>query len=69
MEVTSTPLESSFFKALALLNCKLDFAITYISNLDIPPKNFEKGLPKNILEKNTVFCKKGVKIWAFDGTL
>jgi hypothetical protein len=30
-------------------------------------KNFEGGLPKQILEKNTVFCKKGVEIWAFDG--
>jgi hypothetical protein len=24
---------------------------------------------KNILEKNTVFWKKGVQIWAFDGIL
>jgi hypothetical protein len=30
---------------------------------------FEGGLPKNILEKNTVFWKKGVEIWAFDGIL
>ncbi len=30
-------------------------------------KNFEGGLPKNILEKNTVYWKKGVEIWAFDG--
>jgi hypothetical protein len=27
------------------------------------------GLPKHILDKNTVFWKKGVEIWAFDGTL
>jgi hypothetical protein len=25
-------------------------------------------LPKHILKKNTVFRKKGVKIWTFDGT-
>ncbi len=55
MEVTSTPAKSSFFRALALLNCKLDFIITYIPNLDIPPKILRGGLPKHILEKNTVF--------------
>ncbi len=26
-------------------------------------------LPKHILEKNTVFSKKGVEIWAFDGSV
>ncbi len=35
VEVTSTPAEISFFRALAL---KLDFIFTYIPNLDIPPK-------------------------------
>jgi hypothetical protein len=30
--------ENCIFKALALLNCKLDFIFTYIPNLDIPPK-------------------------------
>ena len=38
VEVTSTPAKSSLFKDLALLKCKLEFAITYIPNLDIPPK-------------------------------
>jgi hypothetical protein len=27
------------------------------------------GLPRHILEKTTVFRKKGVEIWVFDGTL
>ncbi len=30
-------------------------------------KNFEGRLPRHILEKTTVFRKKGVEIWAFDG--
>jgi hypothetical protein len=30
-------------------------------------KNFEGGLPRHILEKNTVLWKKAVEIWAFDG--
>jgi hypothetical protein len=28
-----------------------------------------RGLPRHILEKTTVFRKKGVEIWAFDGNL
>ncbi len=35
----------------------------------VPPKILWGGLPKNSLEKNTVFWKKGVEIWAFDGTV
>ncbi len=31
-------------------------------------QKFWGGLTKNILEKNRVFWKKGVEIWAFDGT-
>jgi hypothetical protein len=27
------------------------------------------GLPKHIIEKNTFFRKKGVELWAFDGTV
>jgi hypothetical protein len=65
--VTSTPAESSFFRALHCYNCKLDFIITYIPNLYIPPKILRGGLPRHILEKTTVFLKKGVEIWAFDG--
>jgi hypothetical protein len=38
VEVTSTPAEMSFFKALALLKFKPNFIFTYIPNLDIPPK-------------------------------
>jgi hypothetical protein len=38
VEVTSTPAESSFFRALSLLKCTLDFNITYIPILDKPPK-------------------------------
>ncbi len=67
--VTSTPAESSFFRALALFKLKTDFIITYIPNLYIPPKNFlGGGLPIHILEKTNVFRKMGVEIWAFDGT-
>ncbi len=70
MEITSTPAESSFFRALALLNCKRDFIFTDISSLDIPPKMLRGGLKTYSREKrkkNTVFVKKGVEIEAFDG--
>jgi hypothetical protein len=58
MEVTSTPAEISFFKALALLNCKLDFIFTYIPNLDIPPKIL-RGAYLRIFKK-TLFYEKRV---------
>ncbi len=48
--VNSKPAENSFFRARAVL--KLYTA--QILNLDMPPK-FLEGLPKYILEKNTVF--------------
>ncbi len=68
MEVISTPAESSFFKALVLLNCKLDFIITYIPNLDIhvPPKIL-RGAYQRIFQRKTLFSEKRVEIWAFDG--
>jgi hypothetical protein len=47
-----TPEENSFFRARAVL--KLYTA--QILNLDMPPK-FLEGLPKYILEKNTVFFR------------
>ncbi len=59
MEVTSTPAESSFVKALALLNCKLDFIITYIPNLDIPPKIL-RGAYQRIFYRKTLFTEKRV---------
>ncbi len=59
VEVTSTLAESSFFKALALLNCKLDFIITYILNLDIPPKIL-RGLTKDYFWEKHCFLKKRV---------
>ncbi len=70
VELTSTPAESSFYKALALLKLSAwlhyhiysEFRHTYI---DI---NFEGGLPKNILEKNTVLWKKGVEMVLTDFT-
>ncbi len=68
MAVTSTPAESSFFRALALLNCKLDFSITYIPNLYIRPKIL-RGAAKTYFRENHCFSKKGDKIWAFDGTV
>ncbi len=68
MDVTSTPAESSFFKALALLKLKPGLHFHIYSEFRHTSKNFEGGLPKNILEKNTVFWKKGVEIWAFDGS-
>jgi hypothetical protein len=57
MEVTSTPEESSFFRALALLKLKLDFIVAS-SEFRHTSKNFEGGFPKHILEKNTVFKKR-----------
>jgi hypothetical protein len=68
VDVTSTPAESSFFKALALLKLKPGLHFHIYSEFRHTSKNFEGGLPKNILEKNTVFWKKGVEIWAFDGS-
>jgi hypothetical protein len=59
VEVTSTPAESSFFRALALLKLQLDLIITYIPNLDIPPNILRGGgFPKHILEKNAVSEKR-----------
>ncbi len=60
MEVTSTPAESSFFRALSLL--KLYTGLQYHKYLDFrqTSKNFDGGLPKHILEKNT-FMKKGCR--------
>ncbi len=59
VEVTSTPAESSFLGP---------FHFHIYSELRHTSKKFEGGLPLHILEKNTVFWKKGVEIWAFDGT-
>jgi hypothetical protein len=61
VEVTSTPAESSFFRALALQNCKLDFTITYIPNLDIPPKIL-RGVTKTYFREKHCFLKKAVEI-------
>ncbi len=68
VEVTSTPAESSFFEALALLKLWTGLHYHIYSEFRHNSKNFEGGLPKNILQKNTVLWKKGVEIWAFDGT-
>ncbi len=67
VEVTSTPAEICFFKALALLKLEIGLHFHIDSEFRHTFKNFEGGLPKNILEKNTVLWKKGVEIWAFDG--
>ncbi len=53
VEVTSTPAESSFFKALALLKLLTVLHYHIYSEFRQTSKNFEGGLPKNILEKNT----------------
>ncbi len=66
--VTSTPGESSFFRALALLKLYTGLHNHIYSEFIHTSKNFEGGLPRNILEKTTVFRKKGVEIWAFDGS-
>ncbi len=55
MKVTSTPAESSFFKALALLKLYTGLHYHIYSEFRHTSKNFESALPKNILEKNTVF--------------
>jgi hypothetical protein len=55
VKVTSTPAESSFFKALALLKLYTGLHYHIYSEFRHTSKNFESALPKNILEKNTVF--------------
>jgi hypothetical protein len=67
MEVTSTPAESSFFSTLSLIKLYTGLQYHIDSDFRQTSKNFEGGLLKHILEKNTVFGKKGVEIWAFDG--
>ncbi len=67
VEITSTPAESSFFRALSLLKLYTGLQYHIYSDFRQTSKNFEGGLPKHILEKNTVFWKKGVEVWAFDG--
>ncbi len=70
VEVTSTPAERSFFRALSLLKLYTGLQYHIYSGFRQTSKNFwEGGLPKHILEKNTVFWKKGVEIWAFDGSI
>ncbi len=69
MEVTSTPAERSFFRALSLLKLYTGLQYHIYSDIRQTSKNLEGGLPKHILEKNTVFWNKGVEIWAFDGSL
>jgi hypothetical protein len=54
LEVTSTPEESSFFRALALAVKIVNWTSSY-SEFRHTSKNFERGFPKHILEKNTVF--------------
>ncbi len=68
VEVTSTPAESSFFRPLHFSNCKVDFILTYVPNLAIPPKIL-RGLTKEYFREKHCFLKKkkGVEIWAFDG--
>ncbi len=58
MEVTSTPAESSFFRALSLLKLYTGLQYHIDSDFRQTSKNFEEGLPKHILEKNTVFWKR-----------
>jgi hypothetical protein len=69
MAVTSALPENFLLRAHVVLNLypgnhhDIGPEFRYIS------KNFEGGLLKHILENNTVFWKKSVEIWAFDGTL
>ncbi len=66
--VTSTPAVSSFFRALALSKLYTGLHYHIYSEFIHTSKIFEGGLPRHILEKTTVFRKKGVEIWAFDGS-
>jgi hypothetical protein len=59
MEVTSTPAESSFFRALLLLKLYTGLQYHMDSYFRQTSKNFEGGLPKHILEK-TLFSEKRV---------
>jgi hypothetical protein len=59
VEVTSTLAENSFFKALILLKLYTGLHYHIYSEFRHTSKNFEGGLPKNILEK-TLFYEKRV---------
>jgi hypothetical protein len=62
VKVTSTPADA----LLKLYTAWTSISHTVYSDFRQTSKNVEGGLPKHILEKNTVFRKKGVEIWAFD---
>jgi hypothetical protein len=59
VEVTSTPAENSFFRALSLLKLYVGLQYHIYSSFRQTSKNFEGGLPKHILGKNT-FSEKRV---------
>ncbi len=70
MAVTSALPENFLLRAHVVLNLYTENHHYISSQFKHTSKNFEGGLPKHILEileKNTVFWKKGVEIWAFDG--
>ncbi len=67
LAVTSTPAECIFFRALALLKLYTGLQYHICSEFIHTSKNIEGGLPRHVLEKTTVFRKKGVEIWAFHG--
>ncbi len=60
MEVTSTPAESSFFKALALLKLQTGLHYHIYSEFRHTPKPFEGGgLTKEYFREKHYFLKKG----------
>ncbi len=64
MEETSTPAEISFLKAFALLK--------FFSNrlrIKTYLQKFWGGLTEEYFREKHCFIKKGVEIWAFEGTL
>jgi hypothetical protein len=65
--VTSTPARNSFLRAHVALKLETGIHRHIDSEFRHTPKNFQGVLLKHILKKNTVFRKKGVKIWTFDG--
>jgi hypothetical protein len=62
--LTLKPAENGFLKPMQSSIRKLNCIIKMHLNLDIPPKLLREGC--HIFEKNSVFRKNGVELWAFE---
>ncbi len=68
MAVTAAQPENFLLSARVVLNLYTGNHYLHKFRIQTYLQKFEGGLSKHILEKNTVFWKKGVEIWAFGGS-